>query len=194
MSLLFADLGPFLKVHTTVVFPPHHAGPPAQVIFRFPHLREQRAYYQGRRHRVGDKSKAYECVDHTPPKPGSAAHATKYCIWLRFSFQSGPSDPKFLSRGANDCPGLQQDNPVVLPDVIWMNWDTVSWHFPSKDTHCFVQYPRSVAGPGLGSSKTLANTRWLLAGAGPGTKSGSSQRRLRPQLPWRPCKNTAQYR
>ena len=52
-----------------------------------------------------------------------------------FSFQRRHGDPEFLSRGTDDGPGLQYDDPVVLRDVVRMDRDVVTRHFSSEDTH-----------------------------------------------------------
>src|SRR5262249_30830527 len=44
-------------------------------------------------------------------------------------------DAKLLRRRADDRAGLQQDDPVLVPDVVRVDADLVARHFSAKDAH-----------------------------------------------------------
>src|SRR6478752_1930023 len=51
------------------------------------------------------------------------------------AFQRGGGDTQPLRRWTNDRPGLQQNDPVVRGDIVWMDWNKVTRHFSAKYTH-----------------------------------------------------------
>src|SRR6202030_2455965 len=52
-----------------------------------------------------------------------------------FSFQRGCGHAEFFSRATDNGPCLQEDNPILRPDVIGMDRDIVTGNLSFEDTH-----------------------------------------------------------
>src|SRR5436305_15209077 len=70
-------------------------------------------------------------------------------------FQCGFGNPQLLSRRTYDGRRLQEDNPILLPDIVGMDRDVVTWHFPSKNLQCRrslipILYVATIRGPSSG--------------------------------------------
>ena len=73
-----------------------------------------------------------------------------------FSFQCGPGNSELLGRRTDDGPGLQNNDPIGLADIVWMNGYVVTWDFSSEDTH-FTRCPLAKGPTRSGATHSKSN-------------------------------------
>jgi hypothetical protein len=58
------------------------------------------------------------------------------------SIQGGLGNSQPFSGWTDDGAGFQQDHPIILPDVVGMDRDVVTWNFSSEHSHFDQMLPR----------------------------------------------------
>ena len=98
--------------------------------------------WRNRTGRAEARNTGREFVDRNLPKRGNAACAEKYCISPR-SFDPGwPWQLAAFQWLDRRWCRLQQDHPIILPDVVGMDRDIVAWNFSSEHSHFHQMLPR----------------------------------------------------